>query len=132
MHLATGEGGFGSNSCGDPATESSHFVFTCRQCPGKHFAQAILFTLISSVLHTYWISAPTDENGKLVPVDIKMTLGVISYVLLHGSTLRVVSQTHRYAEPFDCDIKPRSAAAETLIRALMDEQKSAGDVGLEV
>ena len=108
-------------------------MFTCRQCPGKHFAQAILFTLISSVLHTYWISAPTDENGKLVPVNIKMTLGVISCVLLlHGSTLHVVSQTHRYAEPFDCDIKPRSAAAETLIRTLIDEQRNAEDVELEV
>ena len=53
-----------------------------RKCPGRYFAQTVLFTLISSVLHTYWISAPTDENGNPMPVNIKMTLGVISYVFV--------------------------------------------------
>ncbi|RPD54268.1 cytochrome P450 [Lentinus tigrinus ALCF2SS1-7] len=81
------------------------FGYGRRICPGKHFAQTTLFMLLSSVLHTFRVSAPTDEKGNPVPVNLKMTFGVISY-----------------AEPFDCNVKPRSAAAETLIRALRDEQ----------
>ncbi|RPD54269.1 cytochrome P450 [Lentinus tigrinus ALCF2SS1-6] len=81
------------------------FGYGRRICPGQHFAKRTLFTLLSSVLHTFRISAPTDEKGSPVPVNMKMTLGVISY-----------------AEPFDCNIEPRSAVAEALIRTLRDEQ----------
>lgn len=56
----------------------------CRICPGLHFAKAMLFALISNVLHTFWISLPEDENGEPVPLHIKMTPGVISCVLLPG------------------------------------------------
>ncbi|RPD52912.1 cytochrome P450 [Lentinus tigrinus ALCF2SS1-7] len=91
------------------------FGYGRRICPGKHFAERTLFTLLSSILHTFWVSAPTDENGNAVPVNMKMTLGVISY-----------------AEPFECNIVPRSAASETLIRTLRDEQKIAEDVGVEL
>lgn len=56
-----------------------------RICPGRHFAHTTLFMLLSCVLHTYWISPPTDENGDFVPVDVKMTPGVISYVVLAQS-----------------------------------------------
>ncbi|KAI0718523.1 cytochrome P450 [Cerioporus squamosus] len=91
------------------------FGFGRRICPGKHFAQATLFTLLSSILHTFWISLPADETGNPVPLNLTMTLGVVSY-----------------PEPFDCSIKPRSSAAEALIRTLQDEQKIAEDMHIEV
>ena len=51
-----------------------------RVCPGRYFAQAAIFITISSVLHTFSITPPLDEDGK--PIDligtVKMTFGVIS------------------------------------------------------
>ncbi|KAI0718537.1 cytochrome P450 [Cerioporus squamosus] len=101
-----------------------------RICPGKLFAQSTLFTLLSSILHTYWISLPTDESGNHVPLSMKMTPGVISYVHFGSCVVRCLN-SHRYFEPFDCGIKPRSPEAEKLIRTLQDEQKIAEDVGVE-
>ena len=46
-------------------------------------AHTTLFMLLSSVLHAYWISAPTDKNGNRIPVNIRMTHGVVSYVLFY-------------------------------------------------
>ena len=42
-----------------------------------------LFMLLSSVLHTYRISAPADKNGNRILVNMRMTHGVISYVLFY-------------------------------------------------
>ncbi|KAI0718511.1 CyP450 monooxygenase [Cerioporus squamosus] len=72
----------------------------CRICPGRYFAEASLFTVIASVLHTFDISAPLDEDGIPVKLDVRMTNGVVSY-----------------PEPFECIIRSRSAAAEALVRA---------------
>lgn len=36
--------------------------------------------MISSILHTFDISAPTDKDGKPVKIEVKMTNGVVSYV----------------------------------------------------
>lgn len=75
------------------------FGYGRRICPGLHFAKTMLFTTISNVLHTFWVSPPVDEQGNSVPIKLRMTPGVISY-----------------AEPFECEIKPRSAEAERLVR----------------
>ncbi|KAI0800093.1 cytochrome P450 [Fomes fomentarius] len=78
------------------------FGFGRRICPGRHFAEAVLFITISSVLQTLSIEPPSDQNGKPVRLSetVKMSSGVISY-----------------PEPFQCVIKPRSQATEALIRA---------------
>ncbi|KAI0753238.1 cytochrome P450 [Daedaleopsis nitida] len=77
------------------------FGFGRRICPGRYFAEAAIFIAVSSVLHSFSISPPLDETGKPVNLvaTVKMSYGVISY-----------------PEPFDCVIKPRSTATETLIR----------------
>ncbi|KAI0689845.1 cytochrome P450 [Cerioporus squamosus] len=82
----------------DPAEIA--FGYGRRMCPGRHFAEASLFTAIASVLHAFNICAPTDRDGKPTKLDVKMTNGAISY-----------------PEPFECTIRPRSAAAESLVRA---------------
>ncbi|KAI0371242.1 CyP450 monooxygenase [Pilatotrama ljubarskyi] len=76
------------------------FGYGRRICPGRYFAEASLFLIVSSVLHTLSVSAPLDENGNPVKLEGKMTSGVISY-----------------PEPFECVIKPRGPWAEALIRA---------------
>ncbi|KAI0646467.1 cytochrome P450 [Trametes meyenii] len=83
----------------DPAT----FIFGAgrRICAGRHFADASLFIIVASVLHTLTIAPPLDDSGKPVKVEPKVT----THMLLS------------YPEPFKCRIKPRSAQAEALIWA---------------
>ncbi|KAI1790074.1 cytochrome P450 [Ganoderma leucocontextum] len=82
----------------DPST----FVFGYgrRICPGRHFAEASLFIIIASVLHTLTIDNVVDERGSPLIPEAKMTHGVLSYPL-----------------PFPCSIKPRSAQHVWLIHA---------------
>ncbi|KAH9937813.1 CyP450 monooxygenase [Epithele typhae] len=76
------------------------FGYGRRECPGKAFAERSLFLLMATALHTLSITAPVSEDGQPVPMDAVMTEGVLSY-----------------PEPFRCVIKPRSKAAENLLRA---------------
>ncbi|PIL29320.1 cytochrome P450 [Ganoderma sinense ZZ0214-1] len=73
----------------DPSTFA--FGYGRRICPGRHFAEASLFIIIASVLHTLTIDYAVDDGGKLIIPEVKMTDGVLSYPL-----------------PFPCSIKPRS------------------------
>ncbi|KAI0674482.1 cytochrome P450 [Trametes maxima] len=83
----------------DPAT----FVFGAgrRICAGRHFADASLFIVVASILHTLEITAPLDDSGNPVAVEPKVTTNTVM----------------SYPEPFKCHIKPRSAQAEALIHA---------------
>ncbi|TBU23431.1 O-methylsterigmatocystin oxidoreductase [Dichomitus squalens] len=80
----------------------SHFVFGYgrRICPGRHFAEASLFMILSSVLHVFNIRPPLDKERRPLQLEVKMTNGVVSY-----------------PEAFDCIITPRSASTEALIRS---------------
>ncbi|KAH9855895.1 cytochrome P450 [Lenzites betulinus] len=75
------------------------FGYGRRICPGRHFAEASLFVLTATVLHTLTISAPLDANGNPVKLHGRMTEGVISY-----------------PEPFEAVLKPRGPWAEALLR----------------
>ncbi|KAM5539745.1 hypothetical protein V8D89_006558 [Ganoderma adspersum] len=82
----------------DPST----FVFGYgrRICPGRHFAEASLFIIIASVLHTLTIDYAVDDRGKVVIPEVKMSDGVLSYPV-----------------PFPCSIKPRTPEHVRLIHA---------------
>ncbi|KAI0325904.1 cytochrome P450 [Cubamyces sp. BRFM 1775] len=70
-----------------------------RVCPGKHFAEDSLFINIASVLHVFDIMPAVDESGSPIPVEHKVTTGMVSTV-----------------EPFKYTVQPRSTAAEALVR----------------
>ncbi|KAI1790108.1 cytochrome P450 [Ganoderma leucocontextum] len=74
------------------------FGYGRRICPGRHFAEASLFIMIASVLHTLTIDSAMDERGKPIAPEAKMSHGVISYPV-----------------PFPCSIKPRSSGHAGLI-----------------
>ncbi|KAH9937818.1 cytochrome P450 [Epithele typhae] len=86
----------------DPGTIA--FGHGRRICPGKHFAEASLFIAIASVLHSLDISPVTGPDGKPIMPSGEMTHGLLSY-----------------PEPFQCEIKSRSAEREALIRASCTE-----------
>ncbi|KAI0800105.1 cytochrome P450 [Fomes fomentarius] len=85
------------------------FGFGRRICPGRHFAEAVLFITISSVLQTLSIEPPLNQDGKPIRLSdtVKMSPGLISY-----------------PEPFPCVVKPRSQAMEALIRANANEYEN--------
>ncbi|KAI1782834.1 cytochrome P450 [Ganoderma leucocontextum] len=76
------------------------FGYGRRICPGRYFAEATLFISIACVLHAFDIGPPLGENGRPIKIE-------------HVQTDTLVS----YPEDCRCTIKPRSAAAESLIRS---------------
>ncbi|KAF8884193.1 cytochrome P450 [Infundibulicybe gibba] len=75
------------------------FGFGRRMCPGRHLSDNSLYSYVSTVLATFDITPPLDADGRYVEVEDKMSNGLVCY-----------------PEPFKCIIKPRSMAAERLIR----------------
>ncbi|KAI0767233.1 cytochrome P450 [Fomes fomentarius] len=80
--------------------DPSEFVFGYgrRICPGRHFAEASLFIMIASILHTLSIDNVLDDRGVPIIPEGKMTYGVLQYPV-----------------PFPCIIRPRSTVHESLI-----------------
>ncbi|KDQ62322.1 hypothetical protein JAAARDRAFT_30217 [Jaapia argillacea MUCL 33604] len=75
------------------------FGFGRRICPGRHLSDEALYSAASSLLSVFDIGPPLNERGEPIPVIPQMSAGVLSTPL-----------------PFKCTIKPRSKAAEQLIR----------------
>ncbi|KAI0330736.1 cytochrome P450 [Cubamyces sp. BRFM 1775] len=81
----------------DPAIVA--FGLGRRVCPGRHFAENSLFINIASLLHVFDIIPAVDEHGIPIPVKYSVRSGLASML-----------------EPFKCSFRPRSTAAEALIR----------------
>ncbi|KAI0754764.1 cytochrome P450 98A3 [Daedaleopsis nitida] len=92
-----GEDGKLDSKVRDPATIV--FGFGRRVCPGRHFAEASLFLYIATALHFLNISAPIDNNGQPIRIELQASNDIISRVL-----------------DCRCTVKPRTTGAETLIR----------------
>ncbi|KAF8991880.1 cytochrome P450 [Cyathus striatus] len=80
--------------------EDIAFGFGRRKCPGRHIALSTLWLSIASILSTFNIEKPVDENGNIV----EPTYEIVDGGLIH-------------AKPFSCSLKPRSDEAASLIRS---------------
>jgi cytochrome P450 len=49
------------------------FGFGKRICPGRHFVDATIFIVISSVLSVFNVTKARDENGHEIPVKAAVT-----------------------------------------------------------
>ncbi|KAJ8463881.1 hypothetical protein ONZ51_g9969 [Trametes cubensis] len=74
------------------------FGFGRRVCPGRHFAEDIIFLNIACVLHSLEIGPPVDQGGKPVQITYQQTHGLLSY-----------------PEDCRCSVKARSPDALVLI-----------------
>ncbi|KAN0109867.1 cytochrome P450 [Russula decolorans] len=83
----------------DPAI-SLAFGIGKRICPGRHFVDASIFTVASSVLSVFNVTKAKDENGKEIPVE---------------ATGFVLRRLFVHPDKFECSILPRDKAAEDLI-----------------
>ncbi|KAJ8474863.1 hypothetical protein ONZ51_g6940 [Trametes cubensis] len=82
-----------------PDPSSIAFGYGRRICPGRHFAEDVLFITIASILHVFDIVPALDAHGRPISVELKATSGFISHV-----------------EHFAYSVRPRSKAAEALIQ----------------
>ncbi|KDQ58278.1 hypothetical protein JAAARDRAFT_193694 [Jaapia argillacea MUCL 33604] len=77
----------------------SCFGFGRRICPGMHLADQEVYLACANILTLFNITKAKDENGKEIVPSGEFTGGVVNY-----------------PKPFKCDIKPRSAKAEAMVR----------------
>ncbi|KDQ54011.1 hypothetical protein JAAARDRAFT_113130, partial [Jaapia argillacea MUCL 33604] len=75
------------------------FGFGRRICPGRHLSDNGMYSIVSSLLSVFDIGPPLNERGEPVLITPEMSPGIISS-----------------PSAFKCTIKPRSKAAEALIR----------------
>ncbi|KAI0357867.1 cytochrome P450 [Trametes cingulata] len=81
------------------------FGYGRRVCPGRHFAEAALFAIVSSVLHTLDLSPGRDKDGKPIPIEEKMTDGPLL----------------SFPVPFACEFRPRSSEVAALVHAANEQ-----------
>ncbi|KAJ7586756.1 putative CyP450 monooxygenase [Mycena floridula] len=72
-----------------------------RRCPGRHLSEATLFISVASIIHTFNITPPVDENGIEIKLEARQGPNMLSP-----------------PAKFACVIKPRSEAAAALIQNL--------------
>lgn len=82
------------------------FGFGRRVCPGKQLAMASVWLACATSLCTFSITKARDEHGAEITPVPEMTSGTISH-----------------PKPFQCEIKPRSARAEALVRSVEFERE---------
>jgi cytochrome P450 len=58
----------------DDPTLSLVFGIGKRICPGRHFVDATLFIVVSSVLSVFNVAKAKDENGNEIPVKAAVTV----------------------------------------------------------
>ena len=58
----------------DDPTPALAFGIGKRICPGRHFVDATLFIVASSVLSAFDVSKAKDENGNEIPVQAAVTV----------------------------------------------------------
>ncbi|KIP12644.1 hypothetical protein PHLGIDRAFT_61362 [Phlebiopsis gigantea 11061_1 CR5-6] len=78
------------------------FGYGRRICPGILLAESTLFITIATMLSVLKFS-PVEENGRYVMPPVQQTDGLVSHPV-----------------PFQCNINPRSAHAEELVRSAVE------------
>ena len=82
-----------------------------------HVADASIFLSVTNVLSVFDISKAVENGVEVVP-EIAVTSGVIRLVyLLNGRNRQNLKNLFSFSHPipFKCNVKPRSAKAESLI-----------------
>lgn len=79
------------------------FGFGRRICPGRHFADMNIWLTISSIIAAFDISKARDAEGNEIMPQMSFTSGLVSF-----------------PDPFECDIRPRTARTRHLISQLSE------------
>ena len=49
------------------------------KCPGRHFADAMLYIIVASLLHVFDVRPPLDEDGSPIKIELQQSHGFLSY-----------------------------------------------------
>lgn len=61
-----------------PDSEMAGFGFGRRICPGRHFGKDTIFLFAASILATFNIAQPKDEEGNCVSLDLELRQALIA------------------------------------------------------
>ena len=92
-----------------------------RICPGRYFADASLWIMMSNILAMFDIGPPLDASGNPQVIgNIKFTDGLTRFVAFPAQTVSTLTLLHAdsHPEPFECTIRPRNAGCAALIQSL--------------
>ena len=104
----------------DDPTLSLVFGIGKRICPGRHFVDATIFIVASSVLSVFNVTKAKDENGYEIPVKVAVSTErkIVMWVrILAHYCLKLRVRFSRHPGEFECSILPRDKVAEGLISA---------------
>ncbi|KAL1950232.1 hypothetical protein VTO73DRAFT_5356 [Trametes versicolor] len=74
------------------------FGYGRRVCPGRYYADDLLYITVASALHVFQFEPPLDDRGQPVKIELRQSHGLVSY-----------------PEDYRCTIKSRSAEAAKLV-----------------
>lgn len=104
------------------------FGYGRRTCPGSTLADAAVFVFAAMSLTVFDIShgAAGEGLGKTsldeLKANVSFVSGIVRFVDKVSSNRSWLMNHISSPKPFDCVVKPRSAKAEALIRAVNDGQ----------
>lgn len=106
-----------------PTQLTSLYTYTLYSvCPGQDLANDSFWIAAASILKMYSISLASDTKGNEIPAKANFTSGMISWVciiLWQFRSSQGLGDSH--PEPFQCEIKPRSASAIKLLAEFPNE-----------
>ncbi|EJD37766.1 cytochrome P450 [Auricularia subglabra TFB-10046 SS5] len=108
---------FGSDDRLDPDVldpRSICFGFGRRICPGRYFAEAEVWLMMTSVLYCFDITPAKNDHGADIMPNEVMCSGVVRY---QSSPLRASRKLPSAFQKFPCIVEPRSAEKADLIAA---------------
>jgi hypothetical protein len=92
-------------------------------CPGRHFADAALYSTIVTILATCIISKPIDDEGEEYEPHVKFSGLSLRCAACPSRNSFDMSQTPlvvREMEPFTVHVQPRSDHAVALLKGTMN------------
>jgi cytochrome P450 len=66
------------------------FGYGRRICPGRYFAEDLLFLNISSILAAFTLEKPVDQLGNVIEPKVEFTSGAFRRVICESSSVSVL------------------------------------------
>ena len=94
------------------------FGFSRRICPGRYFAEDVLFLAMANTLAVFTIEKPLDERGSHIEPKEKFTGGLLRFVTILCADDRnlIYLNVCSHPLPFHAKFTPRSSAVRELVK----------------
>jgi hypothetical protein len=93
-------------------TVSVVWGFGRRVCPGRHLAEASLWSAVASLLAIFKFSKAKDEGGNEIDIQPRWRAGLVVYALFERYYGEILIYHFRDPLPFPCSITARDAGLD--------------------